>query len=147
MQMGSLAAVPIVAGITRLVGLPRKLSVALLASGFGAWLLAKPIKSLVGRERPAGHLPDVLLREDASGLGFVSGHAAVAVAMSTAANPYLPPPWRWVPRSIGAIVGISRVYYGAHLPLDVVGGAGLGVAVGGLTNLIVGVPRQPEGAE
>jgi undecaprenyl-diphosphatase len=33
------------------------------------------------------------------------------------------------------------VYVGAHLPLDVVGGAALGVAVGGAVHLLAGRPR------
>jgi undecaprenyl-diphosphatase len=32
------------------------------------------------------------------------------------------------------------VYLGAHAPLDVLGGLGLGLLVGGLANLAVGVP-------
>jgi undecaprenyl-diphosphatase len=33
----------------------------------------------------------------------------------------------------------ARMYVGTHLPLDVAGGAALGVAVGSLANLILGV--------
>ena len=35
----------------------------------------------------------------------------------------------------------ARVYLGAHNPLDVLGGFGLGLAIGGAANLIVGVPE------
>ena len=37
-------------------------------------------------------------------------------------------------------VCLSRVYLGAHFPLDVAAGAGLGVFIGGVLNLVFGVP-------
>ena len=39
-------------------------------------------------------------------------------------------------------MSFARIYLGAHNPLDVVGGIGLGVAVGAITNLIVAVPAR-----
>jgi membrane-associated phospholipid phosphatase len=41
-----------------------------------------------------------------------------------------------------AAVFLSRMYVGAHLPLDMVGGAALGVAVGALVRLLLGVPAR-----
>jgi undecaprenyl-diphosphatase len=41
------------------------------------------------------------------------------------------------------IVAFGRLYVGAHLPLDLIGGAALGVAAGSAANLIVGVPVSP----
>jgi hypothetical protein len=35
------------------------------------------------------------------------------------------------------------MYVGAHLPLDMVGGAALGLAVGALVRLLLGVPTGP----
>jgi glycosyltransferase 2 family protein len=38
------------------------------------------------------------------------------------------------------VVSLGRVYVGAHLPLDVLGGAALGVATGALVHVLLGAP-------
>jgi undecaprenyl-diphosphatase len=80
----------------------------------------------------------------AHGLGFVSGHTAVATALAAIAWPYLGRRWRAVVVIAAVLVALARVYVGAHLPLDVLGGAALGLAVAGLVRLILGRPAaQP----
>jgi membrane-associated phospholipid phosphatase len=37
---------------------------------------------------------------------------------------------------------LTRVYVGAHNPLDVICGAALGLAIGGCLNLVFGVPAS-----
>jgi undecaprenyl-diphosphatase len=86
---------------------------------------------VVDRGRPADLLDTVEIREAGlHGKGFVSGHTAIAFAVATVLTPLLPGRWRWLPFTLAGAVGLARVYYGAHLPLDVVGGAGLGVLSG-----------------
>ena len=41
---------------------------------------------------------------------------------------------------LAIVVPINRMYVGAHLPLDLVGGAALGVTVASAVNLLIGVP-------
>jgi undecaprenyl-diphosphatase len=47
-----------------------------------------------------------------------------------------------VPVAIAVIVPAGRMYVGAHFPLDVVGGACLGIAAGALATFIGGVPAR-----
>ena len=153
MQLGNLGAVPAAAGAAWLAG-DRELAGRLLTVGSVTWLLAKGVKYVIRRDRPGSLLPDTLGRgPDASGLGYLSGHAGVAFALGAAALPRLSRPGRVL--VLGAIptVAVTRVYVGAHLPLDIVGGAALGVAVeAGLAMLTTrrrhakpasGHPREP----
>jgi glycosyltransferase 2 family protein len=133
-------AVPLAAGAAALTRRFR-LAVDLVAAGGAAWLLARLVKQLVERGRPPGLLGAVHVRGPAaSGLGYVSGHAAVAVALATVASPYLGRRARRVAWALAALVCLARLYVGAHLPLDVVGGAALGWAVGALVHLLLGAP-------
>lgn len=96
-----------------------------------AWIVARLVKDAVGRDRPVDLLDDVTLRQsNPDGYGYVSGHASVAFALATAVTIVLPGRWRWVPLPLAAVVGGARLYFGVHLPLDVIGGAGVGVACG-----------------
>jgi hypothetical protein len=54
--------------------------------------------------------------------------------------PYLGRRARWVAVAVAVVVCVSRLYVGAHLPLDVVGGAALGWAAGSLVHLLLGAP-------
>ncbi len=46
---------------------------------------------------------------------------------------------RWAFYSLAVAVALTRIYVGAHMPLDVIGGAGYGVVVGSVVNLAVGI--------
>jgi undecaprenyl-diphosphatase len=59
----------------------------------------------------------------------VSGHAGVALALGTAAYPELGRTGRLATLVAVPTVGLCRIYVGAHLPLDVIGGAAMGLAV------------------
>jgi glycosyltransferase 2 family protein len=141
MQLGTLGAAPAAAGAA-LLAHDRELAGRLLAGGTGTWALSKLVKQMLRRARPATLVSGTRIRgRDASGLGYPSGHAGVAVALGTAAFPRLSPPMRAVVAAAVPIVGLSRIYVGAHLPLDVAGGAALGLAAGAA----VALARQPSG--
>jgi membrane-associated phospholipid phosphatase len=99
---------------------------------------------MVGRPRPAGLLPGTRTRgRDAAGLGYLSGHAGVAVALCAAALPRLGPAGRVLVLACVPAVGLTRIYVGAHLPLDVVGGAALGLAVEAAVALVGDAAARP----
>jgi len=140
MQLGNVLAVPVLAGAAALTRRYR-LAANLAVAGFGCWALAKLVKELVQRGRPAQYLPDVTFHGSAAqGLGYISGHAAVAVALASVASPYLSRRVRRVAWALAATVCLSRMYVGAHLPLDVVGGAAVGAAAGAAVHLLLGAP-------
>ena len=121
-----------------------RLAAALLAVTVAKLGLERVVKKIVSRERPGTSVgPDVHLRGDVSlhGESFVSGHAVLIAAIACVVVPYLRGRWKIVPWVIVAFVMLTRVYVGAHNPLDVMCGAALGLAIGGCLNLAFGVPE------
>ncbi len=105
---------------------------SIIAAGFAAWIMAKGMKKLVGRGRPHDFDSGTNLRlwtEIDGSLGFVSGHVAVAMASAGIIHRYVSPGLGVAAYGLAAVVGFSRIYSGAHLPIDVLGGAALGVLV------------------
>lgn len=141
-QAGAFPAVLVVTLGALVLRRPR-LAATFAVAGTAAWFFAKLVKETVGRPRPFLVFSDTVVRgAPAEGLGFPSGHSAVAAALATVICPYLP---RWGRRAVWVVVllvGIARMYVGAHLPLDIVGGFALGWAVGAGANLVVGTPPR-----
>jgi len=132
MQLGTVGAAPAAAGVALLAG-ERRLAVRLLVGGVGAWAGSKVLKRMAQRPRPIQLLPETHIRgQEASGLGYPSGHAGVATALGVAAFPYLGRRARLAVALAIPTVGCTRMYVGAHLPLDIVSGAALGLALDAL---------------
>jgi membrane-associated phospholipid phosphatase len=144
-QYGTVITVPMAAAAALLV---RRwlLAVSLAVSGIGVYLLAKVIKEYVGRGRPSAIVEGVVERETFSpdSLGYPSGHAAVAWAITIIALAHLGRPWQIGAIILAVVVPIVRMYVAAHLPLDLIGGAALGVTVASAVNLLIGVPERAE---
>lgn len=135
MPLGSFAAIPLVAGVAWLLRrwrmATRQLAVDALIAGLAAWAGAQALKALVGRGRPAEELVTAVIRgTPVDGAGYPSGHSAVSAALAAAVVWRAPPRWRPAIWAVPILVGFARMYIGAHLPLDVLGGWALGAGIG-----------------
>jgi len=91
------------------------------------WLVEFPIKAFFRRRRPFVHIVRALVIGKRPGSwSFPSGHTAASFASAWALSTVWP---RKSPFFFGlaGIVGLSRVYVGAHYPGDVASGACLGI--------------------
>jgi undecaprenyl-diphosphatase len=146
-QAGSAVIIPIAAVVMWFKMRHWRPSVGLVLGGFFlGWLAAKGVKAIVGRGRPGDLLDDVALGFDVpvDGIGFPSGHAVLAFTLATVLAPYLSRRMTWAFYSLAVVVALARIYVGAHMPLDVIGGAAYGVVVGSVVNLAVGIKADEQ---
>jgi undecaprenyl-diphosphatase len=97
-----------------------------LASGLNALL-----KAAFDRPRPPTEIGLQALGTVPASPSFPSGHAMTAFAVAGAIA-LLAPRLRWPVLAVAALIAFSRVYLGVHFWLDVLAGAGLGIAIGAL---------------
>jgi putative heme transporter len=143
MQYGVFLTIPVLCVVALLLRRVR-LAVAMGIAGVGVYFLARLVKEFVQRGRPEALIDNTIARETfaAGSLGYPSGHTAVAGALTVVVTPYLRGRWKIIPATLLVIVFIGRMYVAAHLALDLIGGAALGVAAGAIANLLVGVPER-----
>jgi len=119
------------------------------AAALLAYVVTHALKDVVDRGRPPAYLDDVLVHGypvDPHGSGFPSSHTSVTVALIVGAWPWLTRPWRIVGVVTATAIGLNRMYVGAHFPLDVLGGIGVGMACGGTVLVVQCSLRQASGA-
>jgi membrane-associated phospholipid phosphatase len=109
--------------------------------------LERVVKLLVQRERPGTTVPDAILRGvHPAGLSFVSGHAIITFAIAGLLALVLPRRWAVLGFVLASVNAVARVYLGAHNPLDVVGGAAVGLAIAAALDLVLDVARDRGGS-
>jgi len=92
------------------------------------------IKRTLTRQRPFQVLPAAQMGQprephDAS---FPSGDALRVWLIACVLGAWLPAPWCGLLASVATLVSLGRIALGVHFPLDVIGGAGLGLVAAAL---------------
>ena len=114
------------------------LRATVLAYGL-AELVTQVLKRLADQPRPTASIPGLDVHgypKDPFGNAYPSAHTSVTVALVTALWPWLTRPQRAVGVTIAVLVALNRLYIGAHWPVDVVGGAAIGLLSGSVCWLV-----------
>jgi membrane-associated phospholipid phosphatase len=145
-QLLGVLGVPLVLAAVALVLRRWRLALGLVFLVPAKLLVEKEVlKALARRERPGTTIPGAVLRDvPSAGPSFPSGHAIIAFGIVVLLAPYLRHRWQLlVVIALAVLNSLARVYLGAHNPLDVIGGAFAGIAIGALLNFAIGVPVAP----
>ena len=113
---------------------------------WAADLVTLGVKASVERPRPFTVVPEAEpLLGGTVGSSFPSGHAATSFAGAVVLTLVARRTWPLL-FVLALLVSFSRIYVGAHYPLDVVSGAALGAAVALAVIALIRAPRRISGA-
>ena len=111
-------------------------------------LVTQVLKRVADQPRPTATIPGLDVHgypKDPFGNAYPSAHTAVAVGLVAALWPWLTRPQRAVGVVVALLVALNRLYIGAHWPVDVVGGAAIGLLAGAVCWLVAARwPIRPE---
>lgn len=107
--------------------------VPFLAAGGTSYVLVEwIIKPLVARIRPSEAIGAIIVGTAKNDFSFPSGHATIAFAMAAVLTSY-EPKYAWLFYALACCISLSRVFLGAHYPLDIIAGGVLGWGIGTLS--------------
>ncbi len=118
---------------TSRAGSGRELVRAAVMSVVLAEVVTQTLKRVANQTRPTASIPGLDVHgypKDPFGNAYPSAHTSVAVALVAALWPWLTWPQRVVGVATAVAVALNRLYIGAHWPVDVVGGAAIGLLSG-----------------
>jgi membrane-associated phospholipid phosphatase len=139
-QIGNGIFIAVLAVILFLAG-ERLLAYGLILGALTLWLVVELVKLAVRRRRPFIRLTQArVVGRRALGRSFPSGHTSQAFFMATLLAGYFRAGvWAvCLLYTAALLVGITRMYVGAHYPRDVLAGAILGSAWGVLGGIVYG---------
>jgi undecaprenyl-diphosphatase len=136
----------IVAAVAALVWRRPSIFLFVLSGSLLALWASWGLRQAIGRERPPHrfHDPPPLVHVPVSD-SFPSGHAATSFACA-ALLAWLTPLPKVALFALAALIAFSRVYVGVHYPLDVLGGAALGLAIATALRLLAAGRRRSDPA-
>jgi len=92
-----------------------------------------PLKFLIDRQRPYEQIESTrLLTPFENDPSFPSGHTEMSFLAATIITRFHPGYGKYL-YAFSFIVALSRIYVGVHFPIDVIGGAIIGIIIGRLT--------------
>lgn len=146
MQLGNLVVGALVGLLVAAVGRDVRLALAVVLATLLKLVAERLLRRwmhahLDVRQRPGTSQPGAIRRGadvPGSGPSFPSGHVVLVAAVGAVVAVDLPAVAVWVPFALALLVAFGRVYVGAHNPLDVTAGLGLGLVVGGLLAIPLG---------
>lgn len=137
-QLGSGYILPVLALAALLVP-DRRLAYEVVLGALTLWLVVELVKALVGRSRPSVRLTQArIVGFQQPGRSFPSGHTSQSFFLITLLVQHFGlGGWSAIGLYVlAALVGLTRMYVGAHYPRDVLAGAALGTLWGVLGGLV-----------
>src|SRR4030067_1643583 len=110
----------------------KRLAMLLAAGIIAGAVFTYPLKFLIDRKRPYEQLDTTrLLTPFENDPSFPSGHTEMSFLAATIVSQFHPGYSKYL-YGFSLIVALSRIYVGVHFPIDVIGGAIIGIVIGKL---------------